>query len=167
MVTLGPLTLHAVIHLSDSSLGLRVRSFIVKPCLHTCRRLLQSCMLQHLAVRLCSMLRLCSMRLCGRVCYKVGCGFVACDFHDFHFVVFKKRRAGLNLFRNVCRVKNSHALHRTFNVQPIYLRHENTGIKLLKIVLVCCRHSMSLISGPCNFFSLRREGFASVCTRRI
>ncbi len=25
------------------------------------------------------------------------------------------------------RVKNSGALHRTFNVQPLYLRHENTG----------------------------------------
>jgi len=25
------------------------------------------------------------------------------------------------------RVKDCHALHRTFNVQPIYLRHENTG----------------------------------------
>ena len=38
MVTPGPSTLHAVIHLLDS---LRVRSFIVKPCPHTCRRLLQ------------------------------------------------------------------------------------------------------------------------------
>lgn len=27
----------------------------------------------------------------------------------------------------ICRVKNSGALHRTFNVQPLYLRHENTG----------------------------------------
>ena len=33
------------------------------------------------------------------------------------------------------RVKNSGALHRTFNVQPLYLRHENTG----KTSYVCAR----------------------------
>ena len=28
---------------------------------------------------------------------------------------------------SVCRVKNSGALHRTFNVDPLYLKHENSG----------------------------------------
>ena len=26
-----------------------------------------------------------------------------------------------------CRVKNTRSLHRTFNVEPLYLQHENTG----------------------------------------
>jgi len=37
---------------------------------------------------------------------------------------------------DVFRVKNSHALHRTFNVQPIYLRHENTGNRKCKYWLL-------------------------------
>ena len=28
---------------------------------------------------------------------------------------------------DLCRVKNSHSLHKTFNVEPLYLQHENTG----------------------------------------
>ena len=33
------------------------------------------------------------------------------------------------------RVKDSRTLHRTFNVQPLYLRHENTGEKLFEWLL--------------------------------
>lgn len=33
----------------------------------------------------------------------------------------------LNLFKSKYRVKNSTALHRTFNVEPLYLQHENSG----------------------------------------
>ena len=28
------------------------------------------------------------------------------------------------------RVKNSRSLHRTFNVEPLYLQHENTGLAI-------------------------------------
>ena len=34
------------------------------------------------------------------------------------------------------RVNDSHTLHRTFNVQPIYLRHENTGATTTKTIII-------------------------------
>ena len=30
----------------------------------------------------------------------------------------------------ISRVKNSRSLHRTFNVEPLYLQHENTGLAI-------------------------------------
>lgn len=33
----------------------------------------------------------------------------------------------MKCMKNIYRVKNSCALHRTFNVEPIYLQHENSG----------------------------------------
>ena len=34
------------------------------------------------------------------------------------------------------RVKNSRSLHRTFNVEPLYLQHENTGLAIDYMVCV-------------------------------
>ena len=77
MVTPEPPTLHAVIHIRQFTRP--ARPFVHRKAVstYTCRRLLQSRMLQSRTVRLCSMLRLCSMRLCGRACYKVAYDFVA------------------------------------------------------------------------------------------
>ena len=34
------------------------------------------------------------------------------------------------------RVKNSRSLHRTFNVEPLYLQHENTGLAIDYMVIL-------------------------------
>lgn len=34
----------------------------------------------------------------------------------------------IKTFRSIYRVKDSTAVHRTFNVEPLYLQHENSGI---------------------------------------
>lgn len=54
-----------------------------------------------------------------RMWYKMRC-------HTFKMGTYMITK--LNKIPQYFRVKNSGALHRTFNVEPLYLQHENSGI---------------------------------------
>jgi histidine decarboxylase len=41
-------------------------------------------------------------------------------------------------------VTNSAALHRTFNVEPLYLQHENSGLAVDFMVRLICRYKLFL-----------------------
>lgn len=45
-------------------------------------------------------------------------------------VVCKRENTRTILIFDGFRVKNSGALHRTFNVEPLYLKHENSGLAI-------------------------------------
>ena len=49
-------------------------------------------------------------------------------YYILEFCILNNLSIKLFLSIYLQRVKNSGALHRTFNVEPLYLRHENSGI---------------------------------------
>ena len=50
------------------------------------------------------------------------------------------------------RVKNSRSLHRTFNVEPLYLQHENTGLAIDYMVRIKMKQYKN--HSPTLFFSI-------------
>lgn len=54
----------------------------------------------------------------------------------------------------IFRVKNSCALHRTFNVEPLYLQHENSGKHFFHLTIFFICSSFLTIENIFLFFSI-------------
>jgi hypothetical protein len=61
--------------------------------------------------------------------------FITLRNHTIMFLVFKSYK-NINFKEKFTRVKNSRSLHKTFNVEPLYLQHENTGT-YFKLIFIC------------------------------